>query len=183
MRNSGLVLVVLVLPGIAGAADWCSAGASEFGFETRFEGEKLPGEFRSFDLVFRFDPNRPEDAELRVTVDLTAADMGDPEMNAVLFAPEWFDTERFGRAVFTSTRIEHEGEGRYAAHGTLRLKGKKGAVTVPFSWQGGSGHARMQGAFELRRTRFDVGTGEWADDDAIGLDVGLAFDIELEHCD
>ena len=183
MREVLLLPSLLLVPAIGGAADWCSASAGDFGFETRFEGEKLPGAFREFDVVFRFDPNRPEDAELTVTVDLTAADMGDPEMNAVLFAPEWFDTERFGRAVFTSKRVENHGEGHYTAQGTLRLKGRQGAVTVPFSWEGGSGHARMQGTFELRRTRFDVGTGEWADDDAIGLDVTLAFDIGLEHCD
>ncbi|MDX1500557.1 MAG: YceI family protein [Woeseiaceae bacterium] len=183
MRDARLLLAALLHPGIVAAADWCSTGAGDFSFETRFEGEKLPGEFRDFDVTFRFDPNRPEDAELEVTVNLKAADMGDPEMNAVLFAPEWFDTERFGQAVFTSTRVEPEGDDGYAAKGTLQLKGKRGAVTVPFSWQGGGGQARMQGVFELRRTRFDVGTGEWADDDAIGLDVKLAFDIELEHCD
>lgn len=183
MADPRLLLAAFLVPGISGAADWCNAGAGEFTFEARFEGEKLPGDFRDFAVEFRFDPNRPEAAELRVTVGLTAADMGDPEMNAVLFAPEWFDAERFGRAVFTSTRIERQDEDRFAANGTLLLKGREGDVTVPFLWQGGGEHARMQGTFELRRTRFGVGSGEWADDDAIGLDVKLAFDIELEHCD
>lgn len=176
-----LLLLAAALP--AAAADWRSAGASEFTFAVTFEGEPLSGAFTDFDVNLSFDAANLDDAVLQVVVALAAADMGDPDMNAVLFDPAWFDVEQFAEATFVSTTISALEDGRYLATGTLDLKGNERPVEVPFDWQESETGATMLGSFNLRRTDFEVGDGEWATDDSIGLDVALDFTVRLRAQD
>lgn len=183
MRVNALVGTLVLWPVCSFAADWCSVDSSSFSFETTLEGEALPGEFRDFDVVLQFDPAHSDEGSLRVTVDLAAADMGDPEMNGILADPVWFHSARFEEAIFRSDTIVARDDGAFVADGVLSLKGREQPVSVPFVWQNSAGAAEMRGELVLRRTDFDVGSGEWADGDAIGLDVRLKFDIRLAHCE
>ena len=175
------LLYILALP--AAEAEWRGTGDSEFTFEVTFEGEPLAGTFREFDVSLEFEPGALDAARLHVTVDLDAADMGDPDMNSVLFDPAWFDVEQFAEAVFVSDSItQQQGEG-FAASGTLDLKGNERPVTVPFTWQRSGDRATMRGGLIIKRTDFGVGDGEWATDDSIGIDVKLAFEVQLVRQD
>lgn len=165
----------------AGAAEWRSTADSKLVFEARIEGVSTPGRFGDFDVDFGFDPDQPENARLEVVVELASADFGDPDMNAVLFDPAWFDVTRFARANFASTKIAPLGDGRFVAAGVLDLKGVARSVEVPFAWQSSAGTATMRGEFVLSRNDFNVGSGEWAGDDPIGDDVKLIFDVRLER--
>ena len=123
---------------------------------------------------------RPEKGRLEVTVYLAGADMGDPDMNAIIADPIWFDVVEFPRAKFQSNSIEKTGPETFVARGVLDLKGIQKRVEVPFNWSEWGNSAQMSGNFALRRIDFDVGSGEWATGDAIGLDVALKFAILLE---
>lgn len=171
-------LALLLACGNAHGEKWRSTGGS-FNFEATFEGESIEGAFRGFDVDFEFDPAAPADAQLKVTVRLGDADLGDPDMNAILFDPAWFDVGRFADAVYQSTAVQSRGDGEFTALGVLTLKGIEQPVTVPFTWQQNDAAARMHGEFSLQRTDFGVGSGEWSAGDTIGLDVRLAFDIAL----
>jgi len=171
------LLIGLSLP--VCADEWKSTDAGEFTFEVAFEGESITGAFTAFDVELDFDPECLDSARLRVTVDLRAADMGDPDMNDVLFDPAWFDSGQFNHAVFVSDAIAKQAPGEFIATGTLDLKGTVKIVTVPFAWTRAEDQATMQGRLILKRTEFNVGSGEWATDDAIGIDVTLDFTIPL----
>jgi len=175
------IFVILSLP--VCAAEWHATDGSEFFFTTTFEGVPTPGEFRKFDVYFDFDPDDPGAGELCVRVDLNGADMGDPDMNAVLFDPAWFDLEQFSQAFFISDEIKLLSPGQFLVVGKLNLKGTVQTVEVPFLWAGSGHEAMMRGEFVLQRIDFNVGSGEWANDDAIGIDVVLRFTIQLVHGD
>jgi len=175
------LLIALALP--VHAAEWRSTGDHELSFEASFEGATSPGRFRQFTVALDFDPAEPAPGRLRVTVDLLAADMGDPDMNAVLFDPAWLDVGQFEEAVYESNDLSQTSPGEYVATGTLKLKGISKTVEVPFSWTQTGDKASMRGQFVLRRTDFDVGSGEWATDEAIGLDIRLAFAVQLQRCE
>lgn len=175
------LLAAPALPCLAG--DWCSLDSSALSFETTFEGESLPGDFPDFDVAMDFDPAVPGAGELRVTVNLPAADMGDPEMNAILGDPTWLHVEEFSAAEFRSSTIDPGAVVDFVANGILSLKGREQPVAVPFTWQDSGGAAEMRGEVVLQRTDFDVGSGEWASGDAIGIDVRLTFSVQLERCD
>ena len=179
MRHAVLASMCIVISLPVYAAEWRSTEASELTFEVTFEGAPLPGRFRDFDVSLNFDPAALESARLRVTVDLRAADMGDPDMNDVLFDPAWFDIQDFTSAVFVSETISEQAPGKYIATGSLDLKGVTRSVAVPFSWVRSGDEATMRGGLVLMRTDFDVGSGEWATGDAIGIDVILDFTVQL----
>ncbi|MDH5172171.1 MAG: YceI family protein [Gammaproteobacteria bacterium] len=183
LRGLGALWLALAVGAHAAPAEWRSIEGGNFSFATSYEGEPLGGSFSRFELAFRFDPDAPAAAQLVVSVDLTAADMGDPDMNAVLFDEAWFDIGRFATAVFESTAVQSRGEAEFVASGVLKLKGVERSVAVPFRWSRNGDRARMTGEFSLRRTDFGVGSGEWSTGDSIGLEVRLAFDIPLSPAD
>ena len=174
-----VLLLLAVMP--AQAADWQSQSDGKFTFEVTFEGVGTAGEFKRFDVKLNFDPNKLDTSRLRVTVDLAAADMGDPDMNAGIADKDWFDVGKYPKAVFESARIEAGAPGKFVATGTLSLKGISKPVAVPFSWSEKGTRADMRGEFVVPRTVFNVGSGEWATSDPIGIDVKLRFDVALKR--
>jgi len=175
------VLLLAVLP--AQAADWRSRSVGEFTFEVTFEGVGTQGNFRRFDVVLKFDPKKLDTSRLRVSVDLRAADMGDPDINSGIADPDWFDVGKFPKAVFVSERIEARAPGKFVVTGILNLKGVSNTVTVPFSWSEKGKRANMRGEFVVQRINFNVGSGEWASGDPIGIGVKLRFDVSLKRGD
>ncbi len=165
-------IVTLLLLSAPVFAEWQSTDDSTLEFEASFEGSPLPGEFPEF--AVRFDP---EAAELEVTINVSRADLGDDDMNAVLFDAAWFGTEHES-AVFTATSVESSDEG-YVAVGDLTLKGVTSPVTVPIRWSEVGDAASMSGEFKLDRTAFEVGTGEWSTGESIALEVVVRFDVSL----
>lgn len=163
------------------AANWRNAEGSVFSFETTIEDVVTTGEFRKFVVNLDFDPANRGAGKLQVSVDLRAADLGDPDMNAVLFDPAWFDIVQFTEAVFESADLTQTVPGEFLAVGTLSLKGSNKSVAVPFSWTDSGDKATMRGELILKRTDFDVGSGEWASDDSISVDVRLSFAVELKR--
>jgi polyisoprenoid-binding protein YceI len=183
VRLSTLVFT-LCCATVAHAGDWfMDTGASSLGFMAHYDGQPSPGRFREFDTRLRFDPQRPEDGRLHVTVTLASVDMDSAEIDAAVRATEWLDVAHYARAEFDSTRITRTKQGAYVAHGKLRLKDVERAVAVPFTWLGSDRTATMTGQVDLKRTDFNIGTGEWADGGTIGLDVQVRFDVRLHRSD
>jgi polyisoprenoid-binding protein YceI len=174
-----MVLLLAVMP--AQAVDWQSRSDGKFTFEVTFEGVGALGEFKRFDVMLNFDPKKPETNRLRVTVELVAADMGDPDMNEGIADTDWFHVGKYPRAVFESKKIEAGAPGKYVATGILTLKGISKPVSVPFSWSEKGKRASMRGELIVQRTGFNVGSGEWASADPIGIDVKLKFDVSLKR--
>jgi polyisoprenoid-binding protein YceI len=175
-----VIAAMLGIAALPAAADvWHLKEGSSFTFEATFEGEPLEGHFTDFDVAFDFDPQQSGDDSLQVSVELAAADMGDPDMNQAIAATEWFDVSGFPRAQFTSYDIVETAPGSFVAHGVLVLKGIRRDIDVPFQWSAADDTSTMLGEFTLRRTDFNIGTGEWASGEQIDLDVKLRFDLQL----
>ncbi|MCZ6770716.1 MAG: YceI family protein [Proteobacteria bacterium] len=163
------------------AADWVRSGG-EFRFEVTFKGIVWQGTIEQFDIVMSFDRrNFNKNSSLRVSVDLKGVDMYDPEFNAGIAGPDWLDVSNFPQAVFESERIEMSTPGQYLAIGTLTIKGNSETVTVPFHWIGGAQRAFVRGEFVVPRNIFNVGIGDRAIGDRVGLEVKLKFDLSLKR--
>ena len=174
----GLLLAAAV--GSVRAADWrIDAAGSRLDFVVTYQRATAPGVFREFDTRLRFDPEKPADSRLDVTVKVTSADMSSAEVNGAIGAPEWFDFVRFPQAEFQATDIRRTEADRYLARGVLSLKGVQRPVAVPFTWTGTADTATMEGELTLDRGLFRIGTGEWAPGDVIGLEVKVKFTVKL----
>ncbi len=167
-------LLLLVLVSAPALAEWQSTDDSTLTFEASFEGSPLPGEFPAFSVSYT------DGESLVVDINLAKADLGDEEMNAVLFDAAWFGRD-FATARFEATSFSAGAAGELVASGQLDLKGVKADVDVPISWSEDADTATMTGEFTLDRTRFDVGTGEWANGDSIAIDVVVRFEVVLRR--
>jgi len=175
-----LFLLSWALPATAG--EWRMVpDQSRLEFIATYEREAAPGAFTEFDAYLRFDPQRPADGRLRVSVATTSADMGSAELYEGMATTEWFDMARFPKAEFISEDIRQTDKGRYAAHGSLRVKGIERKVTVPFAWMEKGDTATLTGEVTLDRSNFAIGTGEWATGDPIGLKVTVKYRVTLRR--
>jgi polyisoprenoid-binding protein YceI len=179
----GLLLACLALQQ-ACAADWRLApSGNRLEFAATFQKTPAPGVFKDFDVRLRFDPQKPADSRLDVSIRVASADMASADINKAIAGIEWFDVVRHQQAEFHSTDIRplqtNPQPGRYVARGTLALKGVQQAVEVPFSWSAAGEGASMDGEFTLKRGTFGIGTGEWAATDVIGTDVAVKFRVRL----
>lgn len=168
----------------ARAADWkMDPAASRLEFSATFEKAPAPGVFKDFDVRLRFDPEKPADSRLDVTIRVPSADMASADINKAIAGIEWFDFVRYPQAEFHASDIRRSTAnpqaGRYLARGTLGLKGVQQPVEVPLTWSPSADGATMEGEFSVKRASFGIGTGEWAAPDVIGPDVTVKFRVRL----
>lgn len=174
-----LLMCCLTLP--AWARDWqVDHGKSQIRFVVKQMNVPVEGGFSRFTGRFWFEPARPEAGRFRVEIDMASADTGSDEGDDEARRPAWFDTARHPRAVFESTAIQRQADGRYVAQGNLTVKGRTRTVGVPFALtrQPGGGWL-AEGRFPLKRTDFGIGAGEWADPSVVGVDVDVRFRVTL----
>lgn len=175
------VLVVATAANPEPCATWYSvADHSELHFIANFEGAPAPGEFHRFSVCMDFDPEQLRAGRLEVRVDITSADMASADVNEAIAGPEWFDFVQFPQAHFLSEEIAGDGDAMFVAHGRLTLKGMERDIDVPFSWQSEGAARYIKGELTLERSDFNIGSGEWSEDDAIGFDVTVRFEVKLE---
>lgn len=175
-----LALLFALASAPALARDWrMEEAGSRLEFVASFEKTPVPGAFKDFRTRLRFDPDKPAEGRLEVSIRITSADMNSADINNAIRGPEWFDLMRFPQAEFHSTDIRRIDGRRYVARGLLELKGMRQRVDVPFVWSGQKDAAIMEGEFTLKRGAFAIGTGEWAASNVIGADVTVRFHVRL----
>lgn len=170
-----LILFLLVTVSSSSWAEWQSTpDNSRLYFTVRYEGEESIGSFPTFTV--KLEPEQ----YLEVIVDITQADMDSPLLNEAMAGEEWFNSEIHPQARFYSEQLDKNNDG-YQASGTLTLKGIEQLITVPIRWTESESTVRIRGKLDIDRTLFNIGLGEWADDNLIGLDVGVDFDVQLQQ--
>ncbi len=165
----------------ASEAEWQSNIAeSRLSFAPSFEGLPINGGFNQFSVSYSTLSNG-QPASLLVKVVIGSVDLSNEDLNQAVQAVDWFDTETYPQAIFSSQNIVADSSGNdFLATGTLTLKGAEKPVEVPFKWRDlGQGKASMAGELILGRSDFAIGTGEWASGDQIGLAVRVWFDVLL----
>jgi polyisoprenoid-binding protein YceI len=183
----GISLTVMVLLNLSPqleAANWfIDRAASKLMFTATFEGAKFGGRIDNIIGTIVFNPDSPQAGRIDVSVDVRSADTGSPDLNEGMALPEWFDFAHYPVARFVSESITVRPTSGYEANGVLTIKGISRPVTLPFFFETDSRSPVIRGSTTLRRTDFNVGEGDWATGEAIGLDVRLDAEIVLRKRD
>ena len=153
---------------------------SKLMYQVTFQGLPIEGRFTQFSV----DYSQAE--KLLVTVNIGSADMSDDELNSEIAGIDWFDTGRFGEAVFSSESLTATSDSNeeFIAAGSLNLKGVSEPVDVPFVWKQDTQNpdrATMSGQLVLKRSDFSIGIGDWSSGDQIGIDVNVSFSVVLQR--
>lgn len=177
IRTMPLLFALAALP--VAAADYVQASGSTLTFATKYQGEVFTGRFPAFTMRLSFDPKSLATSKLDVAIPLAGAATGDAERDSTLRGADFFNAARFPQARFTATRFRALGANRYAADGTLTLRGVSRPVTLAFTWTPGAKPA-LAGQATVRRLDFGVGGGDWADTDLIPNEVAVSTKVMLQ---
>ncbi|MBB6125150.1 cytochrome b561/polyisoprenoid-binding protein YceI [Sphingobium subterraneum] len=156
-------------------ARWTVASGGRLGFTASWNGTAIAGRFGSWKSDILFSPDALDASRITVTIDLASASTDDSQRDEMLQGGDFFDTAAHPQAVFTSSAIRSLGGDRYKADGSLQLHGVSKPVTLSFTLKIDGDTAKVTGSSRLDRTKFGVGTGEWAATDQIAAPVSVDF--------
>jgi len=171
--------IVASLPAHA-ARNWTVHENGTLGFTASWEGIEFEGVFHKFDAAIAFDPADLAGSRFDVKVDVTSADTQSSDRDEALADAEWFDYTKYPQATFVTSAFKAIDASHYEATGTLTIKGVSKDIAFPFTWEEHDGTARLQGETVVQRTDFQVGDGEWAEDDTVGFKVRVRIDLKLD---
>jgi polyisoprenoid-binding protein YceI len=139
----------------------------------------LDGKFKKFTAQIDFDSAKPEQAQAKFDIDVASIDTGSSEGDDEVVGKVWFNAKAFPKASFVSTSVKSLGANRFEVQGKLTIKGKTLPVTAPFTFKPDAANAIFDGAFNIKRTDYAIGEGEWADESTIANQIQIKFHITV----
>ena len=175
--KSLLIGALLAATPSAFAANYVQAPGSTLTFASSYEGEVFTGRFPGFATKFSFDPAKLAGARLDVSIPLATASTGNSDYDGEMRGVAFFDAARFPQARYTATKFRALGGNRYAADGTLSLRGISKPVTLEFTWSPGA-RPVLTGKATVKRLEFGVGgEGDWADTSLLPNEIAVSTKV------
>ena len=137
--------------------------------------------FKRFSGTVDFDAAKPAQARAHLEIDTASFDLGDEDYNSEVRKPAWFDSAKFAKATFDASGLKPLGGQKYEASGTLNLKGKTQALTVPVSVKNEGGADVFDGTVTISRAYFNIGDAEWKDTVADPVSVKFHIVVTPKH--
>jgi len=135
------------------------------------------GVFKKFSAQMKFDPAKAAQGSAQVTIDVASYDLGDKMYNDQVAGKDWFDAKTYPQATFVSTAIAPAGGNKYSVTGKLTVKGKTETLTVPVTVTQNGATQAFDGVLPIKRSAFNVGTGEWKDTSIVADEVQIKVHI------
>lgn len=117
----------------------------------------------------------PTSAE--AVLDATRIETGEPDRDRSLLSPDFFDTQRYPRWMFASTRTVPEGDRAFAMEGDLTIHGVTQPVRLTVRIGGTAADPVYHATTEIDRHAFGMATTRL--DPTIGGIVSVTLDIRL----
>ena len=152
---------------------------SDIGFSIDYMSGTFSGTFSKFDV-------RVTDGALSGTAEVSSIQVKDPNLEAHLQSPEFFDAERHPTLTFESREVSRDGNA-LTIDGEIAIKGRtqpielRGTVSEPITDPWGNERFGLKLEAELDRTTFGL---EWnnplpSGEPALANQVKLAADLQL----
>ncbi len=160
--------IALTVAFVAAAAGDPTVNASKSSIIATFKEENVPVDapLKKFNGRIDYNVAQPGAAKAALEVDTGSIDLGSSDYNAEVRKKEWLDSGTYPKASFISTSVKPGAPGHFDATGTFTLKGKTQTLTVPVTATVGAAGTPMvfEGAFEISRAYFNIGSKEWNDE-------------------
>jgi polyisoprenoid-binding protein YceI len=169
----------LLLSGPSFAVDYVQAAGSTLGFSGKYQGEAFNGQFPGFATTLSFDPAKLTGARLAVTIPLATATTRNADYDSELRGVSFFNSKKFPQAHYTATKFRALGGNKFAADGTLSLRGANKPITLTFTWTAGVKPV-LAGTAVVKRLDFGVRSGDWADVGVIPNDIKVTTKVVLQ---
>ena len=143
---------------------WINNRADPTSSEISFDIEGLKdtkGFFKDFQIVFKVSDNDPEQAKIKVSIDVKSINTDNDIRDEELIGSDFFNTEKYPLIEFYSKGIKKI-EDKYFSKGILNMMGESKGLAFYFEHKGitknssGSKVAILEGTFEIDRTNFGM---------------------------
>ncbi len=170
-------VLTLSAASVAAASQALIANQSEVVYVSSQMGVEVEGSFDRMQAQINLDPDKLQTSSVSFSVDTSSVILPSPDMLKELAKPDWFDTARYPRAEFRSSRIRRLADGRYEIAGTLTIKGHAREVLFPVRLSRSGATTLATGALTIKRLDYGVGGGEWGDTSLVADEVQIKFKI------
>ncbi len=124
--------------------------------------------------VIKYDPARPQDSAIDVSLDMNTLATGSASLDRQLKSADYFDVDRFPTASFKSKSLKLTGDNRADLTGDLTLHGVTRPVTIAVDFgpdqRISDGHPLVFSArFQIRRSQFGITKSQLLAGDRIEL--------------
>ncbi len=146
------------------------------------------GVFEKVEGTVRYDPLRPESAEVDVTIPVASIHTREPQRDAHLRSADFFDADAHPSITFRSTGVRRGGSGALEIEGDLTIRGTTRGVTLSVN-EITPEHRDLQGARriganatgKIRRSDFGITFNKVLETGgvALGDEVSLSLDASL----
>lgn len=154
---------------------WTVQPGGRIGFAVGNDGQTISGTFAKWTAAIVMDPDHPETADIRVSIDMASASVGDAYQDGMLPGDEFFAVAAHPTATFTAKGADKTGANAYRASGRLSLKGVSKPQTIRFALSGDGATRQVSGTATIARAAFDVGNGDSSGSLAPNVTVTFAF--------
>jgi cytochrome b561/polyisoprenoid-binding protein YceI len=158
---------------------WTIAGGKRLAFSVDNGGTRVRGGFRNWSGTIAMDPDHPESADLRITVPLASASVGDATQDAMLQGADFLASASHPTANWRSTSVTQTSPGHYRADGTLTIRGKAHPQAIAFTLTGNGQTRHVAGNATIDRAAFGIGSGDAAETLGRTVSLDFAFDARM----
>jgi polyisoprenoid-binding protein YceI len=146
------------------------------------------GQFAKYAGTVFIDEKDPSKTVLDVAIDTESVDTGDKKRDDHLRSPDFFDSKKWPKMTFKSTKVERKPAGGWAVTGDLTIRDKTKSVVLdvePLSAEGkdpwGGIHRGTRATAKINRMDFDLKWNKSLETGGVlvGEDVSIELDIEL----
>lgn len=179
MSTKTILTALLLMTGSAYAAEYNQllAAQSTLSFGYKQMGVAMDGKFSKFSAQISFDPAKLSEARARIDVNLASIDTGSRDADEEVAGKLWFDAKNYPQASFVSGGIKSLGGNRYQATGKLTIKGRTQEISAPVTFTADGNKGVFDGSFNIKRTAYAIGEGEWRDLGTVADDIQIVFHL------
>lgn len=155
-------------------------------FRIRHLVSMTEGHFTDFDGTLDYDPAKPEDAKVDVTVRPASVDTRNKRRDKHLRNEDFFYVSKYPIARYVSQSVKRLGLDRLQVEGFLTLRGVTLPVSLEVTLRGatrddfGRGHAGFSATARINRKDFGITWNETLDNGGFLLGDEVSLEIEMD---
>jgi len=186
-----LLSLTLLLPTLASAEPATykiDPNHSSVGFSIRHFVSNVPGRFRDFSGVIKYDKQNPAASSVEFTVQAASITTDNNDRDEHLRSADFFDVQKFPTLTFTSTKVTPKDANTLDVTGNLTLHGVTREIAIPVQVLGTMKAPRgekagFEASFTLNRKEYGIVWNRVFDfgSTLLGDEVRISIEIEADR--
>jgi len=143
-------------------------------------------EFRAIEGAIQIDEQNPENSSVVAAIHVLSLDTGVTDRDAHLRSDDFFNTEKYPKMTFRSTRVQRDGDNRWKVAGDLTIRDVTREVVLDTEFEGritdpwGNDRAGFTAATTINRKDFGVRWNNVLDAGGLALGDNVRITLHLE---